>query len=318
MTFVGDGRLVYAPVEDLAFGFALVLTSCVVWVWLGRRSGEEPARAGLSVATRLQAMQPTDIGVPGPTSLDMARAFRSVRADPLSFLVEVSERYGDLVAFPVPGAAGAAGQRPRRRPARAADLGAALGQADRAVRRAGPGHRPRPARVVRAELDRAPPPRRPGLPPPAARGRRRPGARGRRRRRSPPGSRGLGSPTATWSTSPRSPTASGWTPSVGRSSPPTCPGRRSSCSTRRATRPSWSCGWAGRSCRRPAWTPTPTNLRLRVDPAPPGRDLGRAHRRSDGRAGGRTRRLARRRPPRPAPRQRPDRRARSATSWSPW
>jgi lycopene cyclase domain-containing protein len=39
--FVGDGRLVYAPVEDLAFGFALVLTTCVLWVWLGRRSGEE-------------------------------------------------------------------------------------------------------------------------------------------------------------------------------------------------------------------------------------------------------------------------------------
>jgi lycopene cyclase domain-containing protein len=43
VTFVGDGRLVYAPVEDLAFGFALVLTSCVVWVWLGRRSGEQDA-----------------------------------------------------------------------------------------------------------------------------------------------------------------------------------------------------------------------------------------------------------------------------------
>ncbi|KRF34669.1 cytochrome P450 [Nocardioides sp. Soil805] len=57
----------------------------------------------MSVATRLQAMQPTDVGVPGPTSLDMARAFRSVRADPLSFLVEVSGRFGDLVSFPVPG-----------------------------------------------------------------------------------------------------------------------------------------------------------------------------------------------------------------------
>ena len=54
-------------------------------------------------ARRLQAMRPTDIGVPGPSPLDMARAFRSVRADPLSFLVEVSERFGDLVAFPVPG-----------------------------------------------------------------------------------------------------------------------------------------------------------------------------------------------------------------------
>lgn len=37
--FVGDGRLLFAPVEDLAFGFALVLTSCVAWVWLGRRTG---------------------------------------------------------------------------------------------------------------------------------------------------------------------------------------------------------------------------------------------------------------------------------------
>ena len=41
--FVGDGRLVYAPVEDLGFGFALVLTSCVVWVWLGHRRGGEGA-----------------------------------------------------------------------------------------------------------------------------------------------------------------------------------------------------------------------------------------------------------------------------------
>ena len=40
---VGDGRLVFAPVEDLGFGFALVLTTCVTWVWLGRRTGAEPA-----------------------------------------------------------------------------------------------------------------------------------------------------------------------------------------------------------------------------------------------------------------------------------
>ena len=39
--FAGGGRLFFAPVEDLAFGFALVLTSCVVWVWQGRRSGRE-------------------------------------------------------------------------------------------------------------------------------------------------------------------------------------------------------------------------------------------------------------------------------------
>ena len=36
---VGAGRLVYAPVEDLAFGFALVLTTSIVWTWLGHRSG---------------------------------------------------------------------------------------------------------------------------------------------------------------------------------------------------------------------------------------------------------------------------------------
>jgi len=41
VTLIGDGRLGYAPVEDLGFGFALVLATCVVWVWLGRRGGEE-------------------------------------------------------------------------------------------------------------------------------------------------------------------------------------------------------------------------------------------------------------------------------------
>jgi lycopene cyclase domain-containing protein len=30
-------RIVYAPVEDLAFGFALVLASLSCWVWWGRR-----------------------------------------------------------------------------------------------------------------------------------------------------------------------------------------------------------------------------------------------------------------------------------------
>jgi len=30
-------RIVYAPVEDLVFGFALVLSSLAVWVWWGRR-----------------------------------------------------------------------------------------------------------------------------------------------------------------------------------------------------------------------------------------------------------------------------------------
>lgn len=43
VTLLGNGRLGYAPVEDLAFGFALVLTTCVVWVWLGGRRGQERA-----------------------------------------------------------------------------------------------------------------------------------------------------------------------------------------------------------------------------------------------------------------------------------
>ena len=37
ITMFGDGRLFYAPVEDLMFGFGLVLCSCVAWTWLGRR-----------------------------------------------------------------------------------------------------------------------------------------------------------------------------------------------------------------------------------------------------------------------------------------
>lgn len=43
VTFVGDGRLVYAPVEDLAFGFALVLLTCVVWQRLGERESDGTA-----------------------------------------------------------------------------------------------------------------------------------------------------------------------------------------------------------------------------------------------------------------------------------
>lgn len=38
VVLVGEGRLLYAPVEDLGFGFALVLTSCVVWAWSGQRA----------------------------------------------------------------------------------------------------------------------------------------------------------------------------------------------------------------------------------------------------------------------------------------
>ena len=39
-------RLVYAPVEDLLFGFALVLLTLSLWVWLGRRGVDRSPRAG--------------------------------------------------------------------------------------------------------------------------------------------------------------------------------------------------------------------------------------------------------------------------------
>jgi lycopene cyclase domain-containing protein len=39
-------RLVYAPVEDLVFGFALVLVSLSLWVWWGRRGVQRDPRAG--------------------------------------------------------------------------------------------------------------------------------------------------------------------------------------------------------------------------------------------------------------------------------
>jgi len=56
------------------------------------------------VTTRLRSLRPMDVGVDGPTSLDMLRGFRSIRTDPLQFLASAQRRYGDLVAFPVPGA----------------------------------------------------------------------------------------------------------------------------------------------------------------------------------------------------------------------
>jgi lycopene cyclase domain-containing protein len=32
-------RIAYAPVEDLLFGFAMVMLTLSMWVWLGRRAG---------------------------------------------------------------------------------------------------------------------------------------------------------------------------------------------------------------------------------------------------------------------------------------
>jgi lycopene cyclase domain-containing protein len=36
-TLFGSGRVIYAPIEDLLFGFALVGQTLAWWVWWGRR-----------------------------------------------------------------------------------------------------------------------------------------------------------------------------------------------------------------------------------------------------------------------------------------
>ncbi|GGB20704.1 hypothetical protein GCM10011492_08300 [Flexivirga endophytica] len=42
--FVGDWRICYAPVEDLGFGFALVLLTIVSWRWWTARDARRSAR----------------------------------------------------------------------------------------------------------------------------------------------------------------------------------------------------------------------------------------------------------------------------------
>jgi lycopene cyclase domain-containing protein len=44
--FVGDGRIAFAPVEDLLFGFALVLMSLSLWIAWGRRGVDRTPAAG--------------------------------------------------------------------------------------------------------------------------------------------------------------------------------------------------------------------------------------------------------------------------------
>lgn len=44
--FIGDGRIAFAPVEDLLFGFSLVLLSLVLWVFWGRRGIDRTPMSG--------------------------------------------------------------------------------------------------------------------------------------------------------------------------------------------------------------------------------------------------------------------------------
>jgi hypothetical protein len=45
-TFIGDGRLAFAPIEDLLFGFCLVVLTLIIWVWLGRIGVQRELKAG--------------------------------------------------------------------------------------------------------------------------------------------------------------------------------------------------------------------------------------------------------------------------------
>ena len=44
--FFGDGRIAYAPIEDLLFGFTLVTLTLVLWMWLGRRGVQRDPQSG--------------------------------------------------------------------------------------------------------------------------------------------------------------------------------------------------------------------------------------------------------------------------------
>ena len=44
--FLGDGRIAFAPFEDLLFGFARVVLTQVLWVWLGRRGVQRTPYSG--------------------------------------------------------------------------------------------------------------------------------------------------------------------------------------------------------------------------------------------------------------------------------
>jgi lycopene cyclase domain-containing protein len=44
--FLGDGRIAFAPVEDLLFGFTLVVLTLSLWVWWGSRGVQYRPLAG--------------------------------------------------------------------------------------------------------------------------------------------------------------------------------------------------------------------------------------------------------------------------------
>lgn len=50
--FIGEGRIAFAPVEDLLFGFAMILWSQVLWIYAGRRGIQREPKSGPPVWVR--------------------------------------------------------------------------------------------------------------------------------------------------------------------------------------------------------------------------------------------------------------------------
>lgn len=44
--FIGDGRIAFAPAEDLLFGFAMILGSQALWIYWGRRGVQREPMSG--------------------------------------------------------------------------------------------------------------------------------------------------------------------------------------------------------------------------------------------------------------------------------
>jgi lycopene cyclase domain-containing protein len=50
--FVGDGRIAFAPMEDLLFGLAMILGSQVLWIYWGRRGIQREPMSGPPIWVR--------------------------------------------------------------------------------------------------------------------------------------------------------------------------------------------------------------------------------------------------------------------------
>ncbi len=257
----------------------------------------------MTITERLQAMQPTEIGVRG-SDVDRHGARLPVGAPRPPHLPRAGAaalRRPGLV--PRARFAGAARERPRRRAAGPADRSTPLGQVHGAVRRPRAGDRLGTAGLGRAELDRAPSAGRARVPPRATHRGERPRARRRRRRdaRVAAGHR---------SRRPRRRVPDAPDRARRRREGAVLRGPRRPC-RRPAPRQQRGC-----RDRRPARALDPADGRVGADADQPPAPVGAAaprhrHRAADGGAARATAgarcRPARRRPPRPAPRQRPHR-----------